>query len=77
MNKRRLIIGLPIALKGQRTFCSVWVRENDTTLHKNMRVRFGGAITNIMEEWNCNTLIYTQDAKDAFLGKRLDLTPST
>ena len=70
--KRSLIIGLPLTLKGQRKYCSVTVRENGQTLHKNMFVHYGLPVTNIMQEWNCNSLIYTTDAREAFLGKMLD-----
>jgi hypothetical protein len=53
-------------------YCSIMVLEDNKTLHRNSRVRYGLPICNIMEEWDCYKLVYTSAAREKFLGKRLD-----
>ena len=48
------------------------VLEDNKTLHRNPLVNYGLAICNIMEEWDCYTLVYTHTAREKFLGKKLD-----
>jgi hypothetical protein len=76
--KRHLIIssGAP-TLDSDPKLCAVRIVEDDRTLHFNGRVNYGVAIVGIMEEWNTHTIVYTRAARDKFLLKKLDPTPST
>ena len=68
--KRHLILslGAPTLDDGQ---CAVRVVEDGETIHFNGRVNYGLPITNIMEEWDCYELRYTNGAREKFLGKSL------
>ena len=73
--KRHLIISQ--GTDPSSKLCAVRIVEDDRTLHFNGRVNYGVAIVGIMEEWDTYTIVYTRAARDKFLLKRLDLTPST
>jgi len=78
MNKRHLIIsaGAP-TLDDDPKLCAVRIVENDETIHFVGRVNYGVAIVGIMEEWDTHKIVYTKGARDKFLIKKLDITPST
>jgi len=52
--------------------CHVTISENNRVVHTVDWVNYGLAITNIMQEWDCNELRYTPRARRKFLGKALD-----